>query len=149
MNSEPIKLKIHTPSQWKGQGIVAYFQATIAGGYAQRFRIVNEEGVFHDVHGETEGVLPSEFGKQFYNEKQNVDKSQCRKEYNFRVSVDHNDGTNWKPSRMKCGDLRIENDAPTGKDNAAFGIVISDDRWPGDTDFNDCVVIISLYKGRE
>jgi hypothetical protein len=143
MNSEPIKLKIHTPPQWKGQRIVAYFQATIAGGYAQRVRIVNEEGIFGEVTKDTPGVSQDHFGEQFLNNKQNVDPNQYSQEYNFSVWVDHkkNKGSNWEKSKMIGESVKIKN-------NAAFGIVISNDSG-SDWDFNDCVVIISLYKGRE
>jgi hypothetical protein len=143
MNSEPIKLKIHTPPQWKGQKIVAYFQATIAGGYDQRVRIENQERVFDDVSEETKGVSPSEFGEQFLNNKQNIDRDQFRPEYNFLVWVEHrkNKDSEWEGSEKKCESVKI-------KINAAFGIVISNDSG-SDWDFNDCVVIISLYKGHE
>jgi hypothetical protein len=135
-------IEVPIVTNWKNENIVAYFQATIAGGYAQRVRIVNNERVFKEVTGETPGANQSEFGKQFLNNKQNVGKNQCQQQYKFKVLIEHNKGSGWEPGEMKCEKVKIS-------DNAAFGIVISDDKWPGDTDFNDCVVIISLYKGNE
>jgi len=141
-DKNPINLKVYTPPQWKGNNIVAYFQATIAGGFKQRVKIVNDERVFQEVTGETAGVNSKDFGKQFLNNKQNVSNEQHRSEYNFKVWVEHDGGSGWEQSDMKCESVKIG-------DKAAFGIVISDDKWPSDTDFNDCVVIIGLYEGRE
>jgi hypothetical protein len=150
-DKNPIKLKVEVPKEWEGKNIVAYFQATIAGGYAQKVHIVNDERVFREVTGETPGADQRDFGKQFLNNKQNVVIEKWKQHYNFNVLVEHNKGKGWEQSDMKCESVIISKNAAPGKTpgNAAFGIVISDDKWAGDTDFNDCVVIISLYKGRE
>ncbi|NIM13114.1 MAG: hypothetical protein GTO45_13440 [Candidatus Aminicenantes bacterium] len=117
--------------------VVMYIQATIAGGYPHRVTIEDDNGRTLVDKCESPGVSSEDFGKQFLNYKHKVD---SRDEHIFNVTIEHNpDNKGWCESSYKVSDsLNIA-------DSAIFGIVLSNDGG-GDLDYNDCVVIISLYQ---